>query len=210
MPYALIWGASGGMGSAITTLLKNKGWSVFGVARDESKIPAIADGHFTCDANDPASFDQAVSLIARQADGIDLMVYAIGGIKANLIEKMPLEDWQSTFNINLHGAFYATRAGLDLMNKDGHLMFIGAYPEKIILPRMSAYTSAKSALASYVSILRKEQRKLKVTLVRPPAVNTPFWVNVPFNMPDYALSAQSVAESVYLHYDKGIGEELNL
>ena len=210
MPSALIWGASGGIGSAITTHLKSMGWSVFAVGRDESKIPSVADGHFTCDAGSPASFDHAVSLIARETEGIDLMVYAIGGIKANLIEKMPIEDWQATFNANLHGAFYATRASLDLMNKGGHLMFIGAYTEKITLPRMSAYTSAKSALASYGTILQKEQRKLKVTLVRLPAVNTPFWQNVPFNMPDYALSPKLVAENIHIHYDKGIGDELNL
>lgn len=96
------------------------------------------------------------------------------------------------------------------MNKNGHLIFLGAYPEKINLPRMSAYTSAKTALASYVSILRKEQRKLKVSLVRLPAVNTPFWANVPFNMPDYALSPQTVAQHLYTHYHRGVGEDFDV
>ncbi len=210
MPSALIWGASGGIGSALVTLLKHKGWIVFGAARDESKIPASADGQFTCDADDPISFDQAVSLIARQTDGIDWMVYAIGGIRANLIEKMPVEDWHTTFNINLHGAFYATRASLDVMNKAGHITFLGVYPEKITLPRMSAYTASKVALEAYVNILKKEQRKLTITLARLPAVNTPFWENVPFKMPDYALSPEAVAESLFIHYDKNIGDDLNI
>lgn len=210
MPSALIWGASGGIGSALVNLLKSKNWAVFGVARDESKIPASADGHFTCNAHNPASFDQAVSLIARQTDGIDWMIYAIGGIRANLIEKMPIEDWHTTFNINLHGAFYATRASLDVMNKDGHITFLGVYPEKIALPRMSAYTASKVALEAYVNLLKKEQRKLKISLVRLPAINTPFWENVPFKMPETALQPIAVAKSIYNHYDKAIDEDLNL
>lgn len=210
MPSALIWGASGGIGSALVNLLKQKNWTVFGVARDENKIPASADGHFTCNADNPASFDQAVSLIARQTDAIDWMIYAIGGIRANLIEKMPIEDWHTTFTINLHGAFYATRASLDILNKQAHMTFLGAYPEKITLPRMSAYTAAKVGLEAYVNILKKEHRKHIITLVRLPAVNTPFWLNVPFKMPDYALSPESVAQSLLMHYDKGIGEDLNI
>lgn len=210
MPSALIWGASGGIGSALVKLLKHNNWTVFGVARDESKIPTSTDGVFTCDAHHPTSFDEAVSLIARQADGIDWMVYAIGGIRANLIEKMPVEDWHTTFNINLHGAFYATRASLNLLNKEAHITFLGVYPEKITLPRMSAYTASKVALEAYVNILKKEHRKFVITLARLPAVNTPFWQHVPFKMPDYALSPDLVAENLFAHYNKDTHDDLNL
>jgi uncharacterized protein YbjT (DUF2867 family) len=39
MPDALIWRASGGIGSAIVRRLKGEGWRVFAATRDERKTP---------------------------------------------------------------------------------------------------------------------------------------------------------------------------
>ncbi len=45
MPDALIWGASGGMGRALTEKLISRSWRVFAAARDTSGLPpAYKDG----------------------------------------------------------------------------------------------------------------------------------------------------------------------
>lgn len=210
MPDALIWGASGGIGRALTTHLKQEGWRVFGIARDETRILDHVDHKYEFDAENPDSILYSVPLIAQETDGIDLMVYAAGGIRANPLEKQDPQDWNSVIAANLTGAYLTARSSLNLMRTGGHMMFIGAYVDKITLPRMGAYTSAKAGLERMVTILQKENRKIKITLVRPPAVDTPFWENVPFKLPDGALKPAQVAQAIVQYYEADGSGELSL
>jgi len=210
MPSVLIWGASGGIGSELVHQLKNQGWTVFAVARQESNIPAAADHTYPFDACDPFSIQNAAMLIAQETEGVDLVIYAAGGIRANPLHKMDPDDWSSVMAANLNGAYLTARSSLNLLNKNGQMMFIGAYVPKITLPRMGAYVTAKAGLESLFTVLQKENRKIAMTLVRPPAVDTPFWENAPFNLPQGAMKPAQVAEAMVAHYDTGNGGELNL
>lgn len=210
MPDALIWGASGGIGSEIVKLLKQNDWRVFAAARNESKIPAEADFKYYFDAEQQNTITEAATLVAHETDGISLMVYAAGGVQPATFEKLAPEDWSSIMAANLQGAYLTARSSINLMKKGGQMMFIGAYVEKITLPRMGAYTVAKAGLDSLVTILQKENRKLKMTLVRPPAVDTPFWEDAPFKLPDSALQPTAVAQAMLDHYHSGSDGELKL
>ena len=75
-------------------------------------------------------------------------------------------------------------------------MFLGAVSERMRLPGLSAYAAAKAGLEAFAEALRKEERKRRVIVVRPGAVNTEFWQKVPFKMPGSALSPEAVAEKV--------------
>jgi len=210
MPNALIWGASGGIGCALTQLLKQEGWRVFAAARHEERVAENADYVYHFDAADSYSFDTVSMAVAQTVEQLDLIVYAAGGLTAAPIDKLAPEDWQATIDANFTGAFHAARSGLDLLKKDGHMMLISAYVDKITLPRMSAYTAAKAGLERFFTILQKENRKRNLTIVRPPAVDTPFWENVPFNLPDKALQPQDVAQAILTQYGDGKSGELNL
>ncbi|GAB4510029.1 MAG: SDR family NAD(P)-dependent oxidoreductase [Anaerolineae bacterium] len=210
MPDALIWGASGGIGQALVMHLKNEGWRVFAAARNERRVPAEADYTYTFDATKPETIQAAATLVAMETEGLQLVVYAAGGILADPLDKLAPEAWQAVMAANLDGAYLAARSSINLLGKDGHMMFVGAYVDKITLPRMGAYTTAKAGLEALVTILQKENRKLKMTLVRPPAVNTAFWNNVPFKMPENAMQPEAVARAMLDHYQSGSGNALNL
>ncbi len=210
MPEALIWGASGGIGSALVTLLKSRGWRVFAAARDEARIPPEAD--FTCrfDAGQPHTIDSIPAMLAGDSDGIDLMIYAAGTTVSATVEKLTPADWAQVFDSNVTGAYLAARASLPLMKPGGHLVFIGAYVEHLILPKLAAYAAAKAALAPLAAVLQKENRKLKVTLLRPGPVDTPFWANVPFSLPKDARPPSAIAEAILARYESGESGDLNL
>lgn len=210
MADALVWGASGAIGSAIVDKLKTEGWRVFAAARDETTIPASADFTYPFDAGDANSIAQTVTLCAHETTGLDLVVYAAGGLAAGQLEKLSPQEWQQTINANLTGAYLAARSSINLLGKGGHLMIIGAKVDKITLPRMGAYATAKAGLETMVQILQKENRKLKVTIIRPPAVDTPFWENVPFKLPDGALQPAHVADAILKQYAADASGELNL
>ncbi len=210
MLEALIWGASGGIGSALVTHLKARDWTIFAAARDESRIPPAAD--FTCrfDADAPHTIASIPAMIAPQSDGLDLMVYAAGALRSGLLDQTDAETFALVMNSNVTGAHLAAQASLPLMKPGGHLVFIGAYIEHLLLPRMGAYAAAKAALAPLVTVLQKENRKLKFTLLRPGPVDTPFWEHAPFKLPKDARTPQMIAETILARYESGESGELNL
>jgi NAD(P)-dependent dehydrogenase (short-subunit alcohol dehydrogenase family) len=210
MHEALIWGASGGIGGALVRLLAEQSWKVYAAARHEHNVPAEAAAIFPFEAGDPYSVDAAALSVAQDSSGLDLVVYAAGGLVAQPLDSFDAAAWRAVIDANLNGAFLTAKASLPLLKEGGHLMLIGAYVDKIGLPRFSAYTAAKAGLASLATILQKEQRKLKVTLVRPPAVDTPFWANAPFKLPAGALTPEAVAQAVYERWQSGETGTLDL
>ena len=99
---------------------------------------------------------------------------------------------------------------LPLLTADAPLVFLGAVSERLRLPGLSAYVAAKAGLEAFAEVLRKEERKRRVILVRPGAVNTAFWQKVPFRMPANALSPEEVAERVVAAVENGREGTLDL
>lgn len=210
MPTALVWGASGGIGSALVTTLKNNGWKAYGAARNTDAVPSEADDIFAFNASDPESYKEIALLLAQDAVQLDLVVYAAGGMRASTLEKLGANDWSGVMDANLNGAYLGVQSVLHLVPKCGHVMVIGAYVHKITLPRFGAYTTAKAALEPMMTIFAKENRRKSFTLVRPPAVDSGFWENVPFTKPDNALSPSAVAQAILNHYTSGEDDTLDL
>jgi 3-oxoacyl-[acyl-carrier protein] reductase len=207
---ALIWGASGGIGGALTSLLVQQGWAVYAAARTESRIPSGTAMTCAFDCEKPETFKEVSLVVAMETSGIDLVVYAAGGITASQADEFDAPAWLSVMNANLNGAQAAARVSLNLLREGGHMMFIGAHVDKLMLPRFSAYAAAKAGLVPLTTILQKENRKLKVSLVKPGAVDTPFWANVPFNLPAGAASPQAIAAAILQQYEANGSGELNL
>lgn len=210
MPEALIWGASGGMGQALTRLLKEQGWKVYAAARTTSNVPDVADTTFEFDAATPYDYKEIAMLIAQESDGLDLVAYMAGNLAYDKLVKMGYEGWMATLDSNLNGAYLAANHSLNLMNKGAHLFFIGAYVDHIELPKMGAYAAAKAGLEELALLLAKENRRKNITLVRPGAVNTPFWKQVSFSMPDDAKDPSVVAQAIWDKYKSGEGGDLDL
>jgi NAD(P)-dependent dehydrogenase (short-subunit alcohol dehydrogenase family) len=151
---------------------------------------------FQVDVADPGSVERAVASAAQEKDPIELWIYAAGDIGSSKVANAPFEAWQRILNANLVGAYLAVHHSLPFLARDSHLVFLGAVSERLRLPRLSAYAAAKSGLEAFVEVLGKEERKRRVTLVRPTAVDTPLWDKVPFRLPAGAMSPEQVAEHI--------------
>ncbi len=207
---ALIWGASGGIGSALVTTLKQENWRVFAAGRNLTHIPSEADYKLRFDADDPHTLRDVNYTVANESSGIELMIYAAGGLRSGMIREFSLEDWLVVMSGNVTGAFLAASHSLGVMQPQGHMMFIGAYIDHLILPKMGAYAVAKAAIEPLVAVLRKENRKLRFTIVRPGAVDTDLWNNAPFKKPTDAKTPQTAARAILAHHQSGEVGDLNL
>lgn len=210
MPNALIWGASGGMGRALVETLSNAGWRVFAAARSTEQIPDVAEQAYEFDAASEASFQQTMMFVGQETESLDLIAYLAGSLDYEKLDRMTADGWHATLNSNLTGAYLAAHHGLPLLRKGGHMVFIGAYIDHIRLPKMGAYAVAKAGLEELVTLLAKENRRQKFTLVRPGAVDTNFWDQVSFNKPEDAKSPSVVAQAILERYEQDVDGLLDL
>lgn len=207
---ALIWGAAGGIGRALARRLRETGWQVVGVGRHSTDLAGVADHAFEADVADPFAVQRAVLAAGQEVGEASLFIYAAGDIAAEPAAKMAPEAFRRILDANLTGAYNTVHHSLPLLTPDAPLVFLGAVSERMRLPGLGAYAAAKAGLEAFAEALRKEERKRRVIVVRPGAVNTAFWRKVPFKMPGTALSPEAVADQVLAALDAGLQGPLDL
>ena len=207
---ALVWGAGGGIGRAIAEKLTADGWQVIAISRHPDADHGSAAVSLEADVADPFSIQRAVMAAGQEAGEAGLFVYAAGDITSEPVGKMAPDTFRRIIDANLFGAYATLHHSLPLLTAGAPLVFIGAVSERLRLPGLSAYVAAKAGLEAFTEALRKEERRRRVILVRPGAVNTGFWQKVPFRMPANALSPQQVAEKVVAAVDGGHEGNLDL
>lgn len=196
MKNAIVWGAAGGIGKALTQKLVDENFTVVAVARRSTAIGHITPYIIHADVAQPSEVTTAAHAASQIASAFDLFVYAVGDIASLKIGDMALGDWERILSANLTGAFLTAQASLPLLSPQAQLIFIGAVHERLRLPGFGAYAAAKAGLEAFVAVLGKEARR-KTLIVRPGAVNTPLWSKVPFALPKNALQPEALAEAIY-------------
>jgi len=210
MKNAIVWGASGGIGRAILEKLNLEGWTSVAIARDTSEIAELADHVLDTGFDDASSIEQTVYLISQEVGDIDFWCYAAGDILyAKVFETEP-QDWQTILSANLTNAYYAIHYSLPLLSENAHIIFVGAVSERLRLPGLSAYAASKAGLEAFAETLSKEERKKRITVVRPGAVSTPLWVKIPLRLPADAASPEKVAEKILEAHHSGHKGQLDL
>ncbi|MGD8904813.1 MAG: SDR family NAD(P)-dependent oxidoreductase [Anaerolineae bacterium] len=193
---AMVWGAGGGIGQALVSILSQEGWRVIALGRGVADLSNLASDVIEVNVADEGAVQRAVEAAKKELDQVDLWVYSVGDIAASKVADAQFDSWQRILDANLTGAYLTTHYSLPLLARDAHMIFLGAISERLRLPRLSAYASAKAGLEAFVEVLGKEERKRRVTLVRPAAVDTPLWDKVPFNLPAKALSPEDAAQRI--------------
>jgi NAD(P)-dependent dehydrogenase (short-subunit alcohol dehydrogenase family) len=206
----MIWGGSGGIGTALVRRLADEGWNILSVARDPGAVTYLTTEVVGADVRDLESVQHALQEAEKLVDEVDLWIYAVGDIVSTKIGEMPVDEWERILTANLSGAYLAVRHSLPLLAGDAHIVFLGAVSERLRLPGLAAYAAAKAGLEAFADVLRKEQRKRRVTVVRPQAVETGLWDKVPFGVPKGALEPDEVAERIVQAYTEGQGGTLDV
>ena len=200
---AMIWGAGGGIGQALVSRLREEDWGVLALGHHTTGLADLTPHLFETNLADPEAVEQAVAKAREKVERVDLWVYAAGDIAAAKVADGTPDDWQRILDANLVGAYLAAHFSVKLLSQDATLVFLGAISERLRLPRLSAYAAAKAGLEAFVEVLGKEERKRRVILVRPAAVDTPLWAKSPFKLPAGAMSSNEAAERILAAYRHG-------
>jgi NAD(P)-dependent dehydrogenase (short-subunit alcohol dehydrogenase family) len=196
MKNAIIWGAAGGIGKALTQKLVDEDFTVVAVSRHPTVMKLITPHVIATDVTQPSQVTAAARMAGEMVPAFDLFLYTAGDIASIKVGEMTPGDWNRILAANLTGAFLTAQASLPFLAPEARMVFIGAVHERLRLPGLSAYAAAKAGLEAYAEALRKETRR-KTLIVRPGAVDTAFWSKVPFSMPKNALQPEALAGLIH-------------
>ena len=153
----LISGASSGLGRSLATLLKEKGYEVFGTSRNPDKYD-LPFSMVRMDLESADSIQQAVEAVIQQSGRVDVLINNAGIGLAGPAEHATLGGIGKLFQTNTTGAFLLGKAVFPHMRKQqaGKIINISSLGAALGLPYRSLYCASKAALDVWSDSLRME------------------------------------------------------
>ncbi len=183
----VITGASSGIGAATARRAVEFGHRVVLAARSEDKLTALADElgddsalAVRCDVTQWEDQQAVVSAALDRFGRMDVFFANAGfGAKRGFLEETP-EFWKAMIDTNVYGAALSIRAALGHFREQGsgHVLLTSSVAGRRALPG-SLYSATKWAVCAMGESLRQEvaDTDIKVTLIEPGMVDTPFFDN---------------------------------
>lgn len=200
----VITGASSGLGEATARHLFAEGATVVLGARRADRIKALADeltakgGKALAVATDVTHHDQVKRLVdsAVQKFGrIDVMINNAGLMPHSPLERLKIDDWDRTIDVNIKGVLYGIAAALPYMKqqKAGHIINVSSVAGHKVTPNGAVYCATKHAVRALSEALRVEVKpyNIRTTIISPGAVAT--------ELPD-SVTEPDVADRIHKFY----------
>jgi NADP-dependent 3-hydroxy acid dehydrogenase YdfG len=204
----LITGASTGIGAITARMAVERGWRVALGARSEDKLAQLVgelgdDQAFAqrCDVSEWDDQEAFVGAALERFGRLDAVFANAGfGAKRGFLEESP-EQWRSMVLTNVLGVAYSIRAALPRFKEQGagHFLLTSSVAGRRALPG-SLYSATKHAVTAMGEALRQEvaDTAIKVTLIEPGMVDTPFFDNPVSG----GLQAEDIARAVLYALDE--------
>ena len=201
-PVFLITGASTGIGAATARQAAEAGYRLVLAARSVDRLSELAtelggEKRALAVECDVTEWDQQQAMVERALSSFGRLDVAFAnagfGAKRGFLEETP-EHWRSMVLTNVYGAALTIRATLPALKESrGHLLLTGSVAGRRALPG-SLYSATKWAVTAMGESARQELNDsgVRVTLIEPGMVDTPFFSNRPTG----ALEAGDIARAV--------------
>jgi 3-oxoacyl-[acyl-carrier protein] reductase len=181
---ALVTGATGGIGAAISKVLAAQGAKVILSSTKEEKLQELANEiggdvkYVACNLSDwhavEALFDKAEELAGGQ---IDILVCNAGITKDNLILRMKDEDFSQVIDINLKSTFVLNRNAIKKMmrRKYGRIINIASVVGVTGNPGQCNYVASKAGMIGMTKSMAQEvaTRGITINCVAPGFIESP-------------------------------------
>ncbi len=200
----IIYGGSGGIGSATARLLHARGDALHLVGRDEGKLATIASelnaSYTVGDVTAPGLFKR----VAEDAgDLINGLVYAVGTINLRMLPRLTAEDFMHDFQVNAMGAALAVQSALPALKKSEEPASVVLYSSVAVQQGFTFHASvgmAKGAVEGLTLSLATELApRIRVNAIAPSLVRTP--------LAESLLSNERMAEGIAnMHAMQRLGE----
>jgi len=187
--FALITGASQGLGAEIAQHFVANGASVLLCARSAEKLreqaqlltPKLADGArvvtVVADVGEPKDVDTVFATLRAEFPRLDILVNNAGvyGPMGN-IEDVDWDQWVDAIRINLLGLVYCCRLAMPMLRaqRHGKIINVSGGGATNPLPAITSYAASKAAVVRFAESLALEAKNdgIDVNSIAPGALNT--------------------------------------
>ena len=173
---AIVTGAAGALGRAVTGQFLERGASVVAVDVEpmtEGGALAAVEG----DVSVATTAERAVSVARERFGGLDVLVCNAGQIVWKPIVDTTEEEWDRVQSVNGKGTFLFCRAAIPAMRErgGGAIVCTASIAGVVGLPLQSAYSASKGAIVQLTRQLAVELAPdIRINAVTPGAIDTPF------------------------------------
>jgi 3-hydroxy acid dehydrogenase/malonic semialdehyde reductase len=223
----IITGCSSGIGRAMTVELLAEGYSVLGI--DKNKAGALAafgeQPSFSFTQIDLADVDKLpleISDLSKTIKGTITALVSNAGIgRMGFLEQLSMADVKLVMDTNFLSHVILTKCllpRLKLQQTPSDIVYTGSEASLKGARQGSIYCASKFAIRGFSQALRDECGKsdIRVTLLNPGAVRTPFFDDLHFEpgtQPENAIEAKDVARALLMVLQARPGtvfEEINM
>ena len=184
---AIVTGAGGGVGKAISKRLSSEGCKVIMIGRDRSKLQKAAAeiGNkkntmtVIADITKEAEVLSAIDQTINSFDKIDILVNNAGTINDPVpFHEMTEDQWDALVNTNLFGMFRMTKAVIPIMmsNGGGNIINISSVLGIRSIPRvpLSVYAVTKAGAIMFTRSIAVEygQHKIRCNCIAPSTIRS--------------------------------------
>ncbi len=172
---ALVTGAAGGIGAAITRMLRAEGAKVAVADRDVSGVDA--DLRLPGDLLDGSYADGLPRAVVQALGRLDIVCNNAGVITRGDVTSTSDDDWALTVGVNMEAPFRISRAAIPLMATTGGGAIVNTASCWGLRPgtNHAIYCMSKAAMASLTQCMGRDHahQGIRINAVCPNEVNTP-------------------------------------
>ncbi len=180
---ALITGATGGIGAAISRSFYNQGANLLLTGTKEEKLKSFASElgerakYATCNLSDDEQVKGLISEATEMLGSVDILVCNAGITKDGLSMRMSEESFDDVIKINLRSTFILNRDVLRGMmrNKWGRIINISSIVGYTGNPGQSNYCASKAGVVGMTKSIAQESasRGITVNCIAPGFISSP-------------------------------------
>ena len=185
---AVVTGGTRGIGAAISSELKRKGYRVaanYGgndeaaqKFQSETGIPV-----FKFDVSDYDACEAGIARIAKDLGPVDVLVNNAGITRDGVLHRMTRENWDAVIQTNLNSVFYLTRLVIEGMRARnfGRIISISSVNGRKGQLGQANYSAAKAGLLGFTKAVAQEGASKGITcnVIAPGYINTEMVAAVP-------------------------------
>lgn len=160
----IVTGVSRGIGLELIKILASDGHNVLALSRNIAPVQNLDKNitAFPFDLEDEAGYHKVASFITNEWNGkVDALVNNAGKLVNKPFASLTLEDFSSTYAVNVFGVAKMIQTALPFMSKQAHVVTItsmGGIQGSMKFPGLAAYSSSKGAVITLVELLAEEYK----------------------------------------------------